>query len=276
MSDALASMQGPVLALRGVGVWVPSGVCLLADVDWRVEAGEHWALLGANGAGKTTLLHLAAAQRHPSSGTVDVLGHRLGRVDMRELRAHIGFVETSSRVPERESARTVVLTGATGTVLPLWAYYDAGTVDHADALLAEIGCAHLADRPIGVCSQGERARIRIARALMPDPPLVLLDEPFNGLDLPSREDLVDTLYRLALSRPSLTTVTVTHHLEELAPSVDHVLLLREGNVVAAGDAAAVLDSAHLSTCFDRPIRVLRVEGRWSARSALVPQPVDLG
>jgi iron complex transport system ATP-binding protein len=208
-----------VAALDDVGVRrLTTGQMILDAVSWTVRAGEHWALLGANGAGKTTLLRIVGATMHPTTGSASVLGHRLGRVDVRELRANIGHVTSAQRVPEDAPAHTVVLTGATGTVQPLWRKYDDATRRRAHDLLAELDCKELADRPFRVCSGGQRARVLIARALMPSPSLLLLDEPFNALDLPSREDLIDALTRLAATRPELATVTVTHHLEELPPT----------------------------------------------------------
>ncbi|MDX6353521.1 MAG: iron complex transport system ATP-binding protein [Streptomyces sp.] len=243
-----------------------TGQVILDDIDWTVRSGEHWALLGANGAGKTTVLRLIGALMHPTTGTVEVLGHRLGRVDMRELRAHIGLVSSAQKVPQDATAHTVVLTGHTGTVQPLWRKYDSEVRDRAHALLAELEIKELADRPYGVCSGGQRARILVARALMADPALLLLDEPFNALDLPSREDLIDAMHRLAVTRTGLATITVTHHLEELSPAVGHVLLLKEGRVLTAGPAAEVLTADRMTECFGRPIEVSRHEGRWLARS----------
>jgi iron complex transport system ATP-binding protein len=265
----------PVAALTGVSLrrLAPGGLdhhLILDGVDWAVRAGEHWALLGPNGAGKTTLLRLIGAVMHPTTGTVEVLGHRLGRVDMRELRSRIGLVSAAQKVPQDATAHTVVLTGATGTVQPLWRTYDAATRERARALLAELECKELADRPFGVCSGGQRARILIARALMPQPALLLLDEPFNALDLPSREDLIDALARLAANRPDLATVTVTHHLEELPPSTSRVVLLKEGRLLASGPAAEVLTGELLTACFGRPIAVSHHGGRWLAASGSLP------
>ncbi|MFD7920099.1 ABC transporter ATP-binding protein [Streptomyces sp. NPDC059740] len=241
---------------------------ILDDVDWTVRAGEHWALLGANGAGKTTILRLVGAMMFPTTGTVEVLGHRLGRVDVRELRAAIGLVSSAQKVPPTADCHTVVLTGATGTVQPLWGKYDTDTRERAHALLAELQVKELADRPFGVCSGGQRARVLIARALMSDPSLLLLDEPFNALDLPSREDLIDSMRHLAGSRPELATVTVTHHLEELSPAIGHAVLLREGRVQALGPAEEVLTGERMTACFGRPVEVTRHAGRWLARSGL--------
>ncbi|WP_327242064.1 ABC transporter ATP-binding protein [Streptomyces sp. NBC_01320] len=261
-------MTRAVAELAGVSVLRhPTGQVVLDRVDWRVRAGEHWALLGPNGAGKTTLLRLIGAQAHPTSGTVEVLGHRVGRVDLRALRSRIGFVSPMQEVPHHATAHTVVLTGATGTVQPLWREYDPATRDRAHELLAELNCKELADRPYGVCSGGQRARILIARALMCDPELLLLDEPYNALDLPSREDVIDAMRGLAWGRPELATVTVTHYLEELPGSTGHALLLREGRVQAHGTVDDVLTGTLLTACFGRPVEVERRGGRWAARSA---------
>ena len=176
----------------------------------------------------------------PTVGTVEVLGHRLGSVDVRELRAVIGLASGAQKVPQDATGHTVVLTGASGTVQPLWRTYDAATRERAHELLTELDCKELADRPFGVCSGGQRARILIARALMAAR-LLLLDEPFNALDLPSREDLIDALHRLAIGRPELATVTVTHHLEELSPAIGHALLLRDGRVQTCGPVDGGVD-----------------------------------
>ncbi|MFD6495327.1 ABC transporter ATP-binding protein [Streptomyces sp. NPDC059944] len=266
-TEESVDLREAVVALREVSVHRhTTGQAILSEIDWTVRSGEHWALLGANGAGKTTLLRLLGALMHPTTGTVEVLGFRLGRVDVRELRARIGHVSTAQRVPLDITAHTVVLTGHTGTVQPLWRKYDDAVRRRADELLAELDIKELAERPYGVCSGGQRARVLIARALMADPSLLLLDEPFNALDLPSREDLVDAMQRLAESRPGLATVTVTHHLEELSPAVSHTLLLREGRVLVRGRVDDTLTDMWLTSCFGRPITVARHDGRWAAYS----------
>jgi iron complex transport system ATP-binding protein len=266
-TDAAEAALRVVAELRAASVRrFTTGQVILDDIDWTVRSGEHWALLGANGAGKTTVLRLIGALMHPTTGTVEVLGHRLGRVDMRELRAHIGLVSSAQKVPQDAAARTVVLTGHTGTVQPLWRKYDSEVRDRADTLLAELEIKDLAERAFGVCSGGQRARILVARALMADPSLLLLDEPFNALDLPSREDLIDAMHRLAVTRTGLATITVTHHLEELSPAIGHVMLLRDGRVLTSGPAADVLTGDRMTECFGRPIEVSRHKGRWLARS----------
>ncbi|MEV0344527.1 ATP-binding cassette domain-containing protein [Nonomuraea sp. NPDC050680] len=261
-----------VVELEGVGVRV-AGKSLLSAVDWRVEYGEHWAVLGPNGAGKTTLLSLAAAVRHPTEGTVSVLGHRLGRSDVRSLRRHIGLVASSQRLIDEElleeegaTALTVVLTGHTGTSAPLWDKYGDAERDRALRLLGDVGCKDLSERLFRVCSQGERARIRVARSLMADPAVLLLDEPFAGLDLPAREDLIEAVEDLATTRPVLTTVTVTHRLEEVPATTTHAMLMRDARVLASGPVTDVLTPANLSDCFGRPLHVDRMEGRWYARA----------
>ncbi|MDO0924297.1 ATP-binding cassette domain-containing protein [Streptomyces sp. TG1A-8] len=272
-TDRKRAAQDVVVSLEDVDVRRhTSGRTILTDIGWTVRAGEHWALLGANGAGKTTLLRLLGALMHPTSGSVELLGCRLGRVDVRELRARIGHVTPAQRVPQDATAHTIVLTGHSGTVQPLWATYDGEVRQRAYELLAELGIEDLADRPYGVCSGGQRARVLIARALMAAPRLLLLDEPFNALDLPSREDLVEALQRLAATRPELSSVTVTHHLEELSPAVGHALLLREGRVLAGGPVGEVLTGERLTQCFGRPVTVVRHGGRWAAYSGRPPAP----
>ncbi|MGW0300744.1 ABC transporter ATP-binding protein [Streptomyces anthocyanicus] len=266
-TEPMAEDRDVVVALADVGVRRhTSDRAILSQIDWTVRAGQHWALLGANGAGKTTLLRLLGAALHPTSGSVEVLGHRLGRVDVRELRARVGQVSTAQHVPPDADAYTVVLTGHSGTVQPLWRTYGDEVRERARALLAEFGIEELADRPYRVCSGGQRARVLIARALMAEPALLLLDEPFNALDLPSREDLVEAMHHMADGRPGLATVMVTHHLEELSPAVDHVLLLREGRVLVGGPVDEVLTAPWLSACFGRTVRVARHGGRWAAYS----------
>src|SRR6266540_2623893 len=209
------------------------------------------------GGGKTTLLSMAGARRHPSAGVVRVLGERLGKVDMRELRRLIGVVDPALRMPDELTAEAVVLTGATGSVQPLWERYGPPERARARELLELMGCAHLGARRVGTCSQGERGRVRIARALMPSPRLLLLDEPARGLDLAARELLLAALGELA-------AVVVSHHLEDLPPHTTHALLLAGGEVVAAGEVGAALTGEAVSACFGLAVEVRRHDGRWLA------------
>jgi iron complex transport system ATP-binding protein len=239
---------------------------LLRDADWTVERGEHWVVLGPNGAGKTTLLHLAAAFSHPSEGTVEVLGQELGKVDMRTLRESIGTLDPSlaRRIQGRYTGREAVLTGATGSTALL---HDRVTDDdraRADRLMDEIGVEPLRERKFEDCSQGERQRLLLARSLMDEPDLVLLDEPTTGLDLPSRERLIASLDTMAEANADLPTVIVTHHLEEIPATTTHALLLRDGAIVAAGPIASVLTSSAVSTTFDIEVEVAHNTGRWAA------------
>ncbi|MDQ0811068.1 iron complex transport system ATP-binding protein [Streptomyces sp. B3I7] len=256
-----------LLDARDVHV-VRDGRPLLRDVSLTVRAGEHWALLGANGAGKTTLLSLLGAHVHPTYGTVEVLGRRLGTVDLRELRSLVGHVDP--RHPPRSALRVrdVVLTGLTNSVepLPRWAP-TAEQEERADRLIGTLGLAGRWEARWTTLSQGERGRVLIARALMPEPRLLLLDEPATGLDLPGREQFIEALDSLREEHPRLATVLVTHHLEELPPGTSHALLLREGCVSARGPAGQVLTGDQVGKCFDLPLALDRHGGRWSVRVA---------
>jgi iron complex transport system ATP-binding protein len=254
----------PAITFDSVRVWAPSGAMMLRSVDWRVGAGERWALIGPNGSGKTTSLTLAGALRHPSDGTVSVLGGTLGRVDMPALRKAIGYVDSGGTVLDWLTAEDVVLTGIGATLRPIWWDYSDDDRGRARELLSLFGCASLADREIATCSQGERGRIRIARALISSPQLLLLDEPAVGLDFAAREALVAALDRLSSERSDLTSVLVTHHLEEIPPSTTHAMLLREGSVVASGPIDDVLTSEQLSACYGLPVACHHNGERWTA------------
>lgn len=233
-----------------------------------VSPGEHWALLGPNGAGKSTLMAILGARSHPTTGTVDVLGRRLGRVDMRELRTHIGHVDPRWRIDVPITAHDVVLTGLTNT--PELDRRHAYTDDehrHADDLLDMLGMSARRDSEWPVMSQGERGRTLIARALMPRPALLLLDEPATGLDLAARERLLSAIDRLRSDVDRLASVLVTHHLEDLPSSTTHAMLLRDGEVTASGPVAQTLTSEEISACFDHAVSVRRHDGRWSATAA---------
>ena len=253
-----------VINLTDVSV-VRSGIRILADVDWSVAEGQTWVVLGPNGAGKTTLLQIAATLIHPSSGTAEVLDERIGRVDVFDLRPRIGLASSALavQVPDTEKLRDVVLTSA-WAVLGRWREaYESADVERAEDLLAVWGLAGLADHRFGTLSEGERKRALIARALMSDPELLLLDEPAAGLDLGGREDLlrIDTL---AADDLAPAVVMVTHHVEEVPRAATHVLLLREGSVVAAGPVGEVLTSHNVSSTFGVDVVVEQHGDRWSA------------
>jgi iron complex transport system ATP-binding protein len=252
-----------VLELAAVDVWFAAGPQVLTGIDLTVAAGEHWALLGPNGAGKSTLLALASAQRFPSRGTVTVLGQQLGRMDLRDLRRSIGTVDVRLRLPSELSVVEYIGTGATQTVQALGPISEP-TRARCDDLLDRLGLSSLADRSIAVCSQGERARARLARALLAEPSLLLLDEPAAGLDLPGRADLLGAIEAAVAAEPALASITVAHHLEELAASTTHVALLRDGRIVAQGGVELLGDEDALSTCFGRRVRAHPVDGRWFA------------
>ncbi|MCC2627750.1 MAG: ATP-binding cassette protein [Thermomicrobiales bacterium] len=260
--------DGPRTAIEfaGVSVWTPQGAQILREIDWCVLPGQRWVLVGPNGSGKSTLLSLAGALRHPSRGRVSILGGTLGRVDMPALRCSIGFVDSGGTTLHWLTAEDVVLTGIGSTLRPLWWTYSTEDRARARALLELLGCAGFADREISTCSQGERGRIRIARALIADPPVLLLDEPAVGLDLAAREALIAALDRLSEEKPGLTSVLVTHHLEEIPASSTHAILLRAGQVLAQGPIETTLTSANLSACFGLQVECRHDGERWSARA----------
>lgn len=243
------------------------GRFLVGPVDWAVELDERWVVVGPNGAGKTSLLRLAAAAEHPSSGVAYVLGERLGRVDASELRARVGLSSSalSQRIPGHELVRDLVIS-AGYAVLGRWRErYDDVDNQRALDLLESLGAEHLADRIYDTLSEGERKRVLIARALMTDPELLLLDEPAAGLDLGGREELVARLSDLAADPDAPATVLVTHHVEEIPPGFSHCLLLSEGHVVAAGLLSDVLTAENLSAAFGQSIALDYIEGRYFAR-----------
>jgi iron complex transport system ATP-binding protein len=254
------------IIFESVCVWSPSGAHILRDIDWQVKRGERWALIGPNGSGKSTTLSLAGAIRHPSSGQVSVLGGTLGRVDMPALRQSIGIVDSGGSIFDWLTGEDVVLTGIGSTLRPIWWSYTDDQRKRARELLHVFDCGDLANRKISTCSQGEWGRIRIARALIAEPKLLLLDEPAVGLDLAAREALIAALDRLSSERPDLTSVLVTHHLEEIPASTTHAILLRDGAVVAAGPITETLTSAQLSHCFGLPVECRHDGQRWSARA----------
>jgi iron complex transport system ATP-binding protein len=256
-----------VVAVQDVTV-SRNGTNLLSGLRWQVELDERWVVLGPNGAGKTTLLSLASARMHPTTGTVHLLGERLGAVDVFELRPRIGLSTAllAERIPPGETVHDVVVTAAYAVVGRFREDYEVLDEVRARALLDQLGVVHLANRRYGTLSEGERKRVQIARALMTDPELLLLDEPAAGLDLGGREDLVRRLGELAEDPAAPTLILVTHHVEEIPPGFTHALLLRDGREVAQGLAADVLTDDNLSQTFGVPLKVERQAGRYFARA----------
>jgi iron complex transport system ATP-binding protein len=259
----------PDAVLQFVDVSVRRGAKTLLDsINWTVEEDERWAVLGANGAGKTTLLQLASATMHPSAGEAYLFGERLGAVDVFELRPRIGLASAAiaQRIPGRELVTDVVVS-AGYSVLGRWREaYGRLDVRRATKLLDRFGVGELAERTYGTLSEGERKRVQIARALMTDPELLLLDEPAAGMDLGGREDLLHRLTRFAADPDAPASVLVTHHVEEIPPGVSHVMLLRDGSIVRSGLVRDVLTDEALTETFGLPLHVERRGGRWYARA----------
>ncbi len=261
-----AAGAAPVLDLRDVTV--RRGTARILDgVSWTVRAGERWVVIGPNGAGKSTLLAIAATTLFPSAGRAVVLGERLGHVDARRLRTRIGVASAglAERIEAQISAHDVVVSGRSGALAPWWDRFPNEDHDRADALLARLGIGGFGERAFGTLSTGERQRVLLARTLLVDPDLLLVDEPAAGLDLRAREDLVAALADLAAAARPAGVVLVTHHLEEVPPGFGHALVLASGRVVAAGPIETVLCDAALSAAYGLPLRVHQADGRWTAR-----------
>jgi iron complex transport system ATP-binding protein len=254
-----------IIALHDVTVR-RAGRTILGPIDWEVRDGERWVLLGANGSGKTTLCSVASMSLWPTSGTVDVLGERYGRVDAREHRRRIGSAGSAieARMRGDLTPRTLIMTARHGAFEPWWHRYDDADAQRALQLAGLLGLGPQVDQPFETLSAGERRRTSIARALMPDPDLLLLDEPTASLDLAARETLLRDLGRLAGQDRPRAIVLVSHHLEEIPPGFGHALVLRDGQAVAAGPIDDVLRDATLSTAFALPVTVRRHGARWSA------------
>jgi iron complex transport system ATP-binding protein len=259
------ALMSDVLELVDVSV-VRDGRALVDDVSWSVKEGERWVILGPNGAGKTTLLNIASSYLFPSTGSAKILGEQLGRVDVFELRPRIGMagVAMADKLPKRQTVLQTVLTAAYGMTATWQEHYDAVDEDRARAFLDRLGMTDFLDRKFGTLSEGERKRTLIARAMMTDPELLLLDEPAAGLDLGGREDLVRRLGRLARDPYAPSMVMVTHHVEEIAPGFTHVLMIRQGKVLAAGPMETELTSRNLSLCFGLPLLVEHRSDRYTA------------
>lgn len=246
---------------------------ILAPLTWKVSAGERWLVLGANGSGKTTLLRIAATYEHPSSGTVVVLGQRLGRTDVRKMRSRIGYVSAALTAQLRPELRCldVVMTAKHAALEPWWHRYSDDDRQRAHACLTRMGVAAMAERPLATLSSGEQQRVVLARSLMNEPGLILLDEPSARLDLGGREQLVEALSELTLDPAAPPLVLVTHHIDETPPGMTHVLMLRDGNVVTKGPIERCLTATTISECFGLPLHLeRRPGGRFSAWHSPTP------
>jgi iron complex transport system ATP-binding protein len=259
-----------VLRLDGVGL-VRDGRTVLDGVDWSVGADERWVVLGRNGTGKTTLIRVASLYLHPTRGEVTVLGERLGRTDVRTLRRRVGLASAGLADALRPgiAARDVVATARYAALEPWWHEYTAADHERAGRLLADLGVGALAGQAFGTLSSGERQRVLLARTLMAEPELLLLDEPTAGLDLGGREELVSSLGELAADPATPATVLVTHHVEEIPAGYTHALLLAGHGVLLAGPLDEVVTAEHLSTCFGLALSLRRdpASGRFGAQRA---------
>jgi iron complex transport system ATP-binding protein len=264
-------MAAEVLRLRGVGVRYDRSM-LLRDVDWTAHSNESWVVIGPNGAGKTTLLQVAATLVAPTHGSVEILGERLEHADIADLRTRIGMASAAiaDHVPQSEKVIDLVLTASYGILGREAEDYDSDDVTRAVELLDALGCAHLIRRRFASLSEGERKRVQIARSLMADPEMLLLDEPAAGLDLGGREDLLRRIAGLLKDPRSPMMVLVTHHIEEVPAGFTHALLMRKGTVLAAGPLTDVFTERNLSRCFGVPLLIERHASRWSARALQLP------
>jgi iron complex transport system ATP-binding protein len=256
-----------VVDLAGVTI-VRGGATLINDITWRVDEADRWVIIGPNGAGKTTLLQVISAQIHPTAGVAGLLGEVLGTVDVFELRPRIGLTSAAlaERIPRAERVHDVVVS-ASYAVLGRWREsYDELDHERATELLTSLRIDHLANRTFGTLSEGERKRVQIARALMTDPELLLLDEPAAGLDLAGRESLVRTLSDLAQDAYAPASVLVTHHVEEIPAGITHAMLMKRGEVVAAGPLHEALTAENLTSTFDLELALTQDGGRFAARA----------
>ncbi len=265
-TDPVSTGSEATLRLVGVG-FTRDGRDLLDGIDWQVQPGEDWVVLGLNGSGKTTLIRIAALYEHPSRGTIDVLGQRLGRTDVRALRTRVALVSSamSDLMRPQLTASEIVMCAKHAALEPWWHTYSSADRDRALHLLDAQGVGHVAEHRFATLSSGERQRTMLARALMNEPGVVLLDEPTAGLDLRGREELVDRLDALAADPDASPLVLVTHHVEEIPPAFTHVLAIRDGRVLDQGPIDDVLTADLLSETFRLPLVLERRDGRYTAR-----------
>jgi len=258
----------PLLSVRGLSVW-RGDRHLLHDVSWEVMPGQRWVVLGANGSGKTTLVRVATWWDRPSAGDLTRRGHTLGHADVRTVRTDVGFVSVAfaDKVRPQITAHDVVVSARHGALETWWHHYTEADHARADEALADTGVAHFGGRTFGSLSSGERQRVLLARALMADAPLIVLDEPSAGLDLGGREDLLGRLDALAADPAGPAQVLITHHTEEIPPNFTHVLLIRDGRVTAAGPIDDILTAEALGDTFGLALNLERRDGRFTAWAA---------
>lgn len=242
--------------------WKRDNKVILQQIDWTVRKGEHWTVFGLNGSGKTTLLNMITGYIWPTKGSISVLGHQYGTVDLRELRKRIGWVSSSlqERVHGYEQTQNVVISGLHASI-GLYEKTDEATEEKAYSLMRQLGCAHLINQTYQTCSQGEKQKLLIARALMASPELLILDEACNGLDFISRESLLAGIDSLSKQPDAPTMLFVTHHVEEILPLFSHTLLIHQGRVFASGATGDVLSDEKLSELFGTPVHVAWNHGR---------------
>jgi iron complex transport system ATP-binding protein len=259
----MPARKSPVLEVSGLRI-ERAGTRILEGIQWRVEAGQHWVILGANGSGKTSLLTALTGYFMPTAGEITVFDQRFGHADWRELRRHIGLVSSAvrQRMADTEPALETVVSGKFA-MIDYWGAISRADRARALDLLKQVECRHLAKRPWLFLSQGERQRVLIGRALMARPRLLILDEPCTGLDPAAREHFLNFLQRLGALRDAPTLILVTHHVEEIMPVFSHALILRAGKVLAAGAKSAVLNGQSLSAAFAVPVRLRTKAGRYA-------------
>lgn len=270
--------SGPVLQLDGV-CFVRDGRQILDSVSWQVAPGERWLILGANGSGKTTLVRIATMYEHPSSGTVRVLGEQLGHTDVRVLRRRIGVMSAALGAQLRPAltAQDVVVTARFAALEPWWHKYSTDDYLRARDCLDQMGVGHFAERSLGTLSSGEQQRVLLARSLMNEPDLIVLDEPSARLDLAGREQLVEALTEITTNPTAPPLVLVTHHVDEVPPGMTHAMLLVDGRILAAGAFDDVLTAESLSECFGMPLALeRRGDGRLTAWNRRSTAPADHG
>ncbi|MBT94633.1 MAG: iron ABC transporter ATP-binding protein [Acidimicrobiaceae bacterium] len=240
---------------------------ILDSINFQVQSGENWVVLGPNGCGKTSLLRIASLFEHPSSGVVSVLGKTLGKTDIRKIRHLVGFTGHGISQLLRPDLETevVVMTAKYGALEPWWHTYTNEDRAKANAHMKAVGVNHLAKQKFGTLSSGEKQRALLARSLMSDPELLLLDEPASGLDLPGREELINSLSALTSDSHAPPIVMVTHHVEEIPSGFSHILFMKNGSPIASGPISEILNTDNLSKCFGIHLEIREFNGRWSAQ-----------